>query len=309
MARRRAARARLRGHRAAGRARLRQRVATLDAPEVVLLDALRLRAAVLSEPRRRRPALRARRLRREGDSGGAGRGRRTAARGGERRVGLLFVVGEERGSDGARAANRSRPARGSWSTASRPTAGWRRHARRAARASCSARGRAGAFVRARARRVGDRQADRRAGAAARDAAAVRSGARDDVLQRRADRGRRRAERDLAARVGRGDVPDRRRRRRVLRGDRGRWSRSWRSRRSCGCRRSGCTRSRASRPRCFPFTTDVPLLDRWGAPLLFGPGSFLVAHTDEEHLALDELDGRSTRTNSWRWRVWRHELSG
>lgn len=40
---------------------------------------------------------------------------------------------------------------------------------------------------------------------------------------------------------------------------------------------------------FPFTTDVPLLDRWGEPLLFGPGSFLVAHTDEEHVALDELE--------------------
>jgi acetylornithine deacetylase len=39
---------------------------------------------------------------------------------------------------------------------------------------------------------------------------------------------------------------------------------------------------------FPFTTDVPLLDRWGTPLLFGPGSFLVAHTKEEHLSLDEL---------------------
>ncbi len=39
---------------------------------------------------------------------------------------------------------------------------------------------------------------------------------------------------------------------------------------------------------FPFTTDVPMLDRWGAPLLFGPGSFLVAHTSEEHLALDEM---------------------
>lgn len=39
---------------------------------------------------------------------------------------------------------------------------------------------------------------------------------------------------------------------------------------------------------FPFTTDVPLLHRWGAPLLFGPGSFLVAHTDHEHVRLDEL---------------------
>ena len=39
---------------------------------------------------------------------------------------------------------------------------------------------------------------------------------------------------------------------------------------------------------FPFTTDVPLLDRWGTPLLFGPGSFLVAHTDQEHVELDQL---------------------
>jgi acetylornithine deacetylase len=41
---------------------------------------------------------------------------------------------------------------------------------------------------------------------------------------------------------------------------------------------------------FPFTTDIPLLDRWGVPLLFGPGSFLVAHTADEHLELDELEG-------------------
>lgn len=40
---------------------------------------------------------------------------------------------------------------------------------------------------------------------------------------------------------------------------------------------------------FAFTTDVPLLDRWGVPLLFGPGSIRVAHTSGEHLDLDELD--------------------
>jgi acetylornithine deacetylase len=39
---------------------------------------------------------------------------------------------------------------------------------------------------------------------------------------------------------------------------------------------------------FPFTTDVPFLDNWGTPLLFGPGSFLVAHTDGEFVTLDEL---------------------
>jgi acetylornithine deacetylase len=40
---------------------------------------------------------------------------------------------------------------------------------------------------------------------------------------------------------------------------------------------------------FPFTTDIPLLDRWGAPLLYGPGDFLVAHTDDEHLSLAEFE--------------------
>jgi len=42
-------------------------------------------------------------------------------------------------------------------------------------------------------------------------------------------------------------------------------------------------------RGFPFTTDIPLLDRWGVPLLFGPGSFLLAHTDNEHLTLAEFE--------------------
>ena len=39
---------------------------------------------------------------------------------------------------------------------------------------------------------------------------------------------------------------------------------------------------------FPYTTDVPLLTNWGTPLLVGPGSIHVAHTDHEHIAIDEL---------------------
>ena len=39
---------------------------------------------------------------------------------------------------------------------------------------------------------------------------------------------------------------------------------------------------------FPYATDVPQLSRWGTPLLAGPGSIHVAHTDEEHVAIDEL---------------------
>ena len=39
---------------------------------------------------------------------------------------------------------------------------------------------------------------------------------------------------------------------------------------------------------FPYTTDIPLLDRWGTPLLFGPGSIHLAHTADEYVQLDEL---------------------
>jgi len=40
---------------------------------------------------------------------------------------------------------------------------------------------------------------------------------------------------------------------------------------------------------FAFTTDIPLLDRWGEPLLFGPGSVLDAHTDGDHVEIAELE--------------------
>lgn len=39
---------------------------------------------------------------------------------------------------------------------------------------------------------------------------------------------------------------------------------------------------------FPYTTDVPLLKRWGQPLLYGPGSVHVAHTADESIAIDDL---------------------
>jgi acetylornithine deacetylase len=37
-----------------------------------------------------------------------------------------------------------------------------------------------------------------------------------------------------------------------------------------------------------YTTDIPLLSRWGTPLLFGPGSIHVAHTLEEFIDVEEL---------------------
>lgn len=39
---------------------------------------------------------------------------------------------------------------------------------------------------------------------------------------------------------------------------------------------------------FAFTTDIPLLARWGEPLLFGPGSILDAHTDDDRVRIAEL---------------------
>ncbi|HEX8355464.1 MAG TPA: peptidase dimerization domain-containing protein, partial [Pyrinomonadaceae bacterium] len=38
-----------------------------------------------------------------------------------------------------------------------------------------------------------------------------------------------------------------------------------------------------------FTTDIPYLPSWGAPLLVGPGSILDAHTDGERVAKRELE--------------------
>ena len=39
---------------------------------------------------------------------------------------------------------------------------------------------------------------------------------------------------------------------------------------------------------FSYTTDIPFLTNWGIPLLLGPGSIHVAHTDREHIAIPEL---------------------
>jgi acetylornithine deacetylase len=40
---------------------------------------------------------------------------------------------------------------------------------------------------------------------------------------------------------------------------------------------------------FPYMTDIALLPRWGKPLLYGPGSILVAHTDDEYIEVAHLE--------------------
>jgi acetylornithine deacetylase len=42
------------------------------------------------------------------------------------------------------------------------------------------------------------------------------------------------------------------------------------------------------PSVVRFTTDIPYLSNWGAPLLLGPGSILDAHTDHERVSKREL---------------------
>ena len=40
---------------------------------------------------------------------------------------------------------------------------------------------------------------------------------------------------------------------------------------------------------FPYTTDIPFLSAWGQPLLFGPGNIHVAHTAHEFVPIPELE--------------------
>jgi acetylornithine deacetylase len=39
---------------------------------------------------------------------------------------------------------------------------------------------------------------------------------------------------------------------------------------------------------FPYTTDIPFLSKWGTPLLYGPGSIHAAHTATEHVKIADL---------------------
>jgi acetylornithine deacetylase len=40
---------------------------------------------------------------------------------------------------------------------------------------------------------------------------------------------------------------------------------------------------------FPYTTDLPFLTAWGQPLLFGPGSIHLAHTADEYVSIAEMN--------------------
>jgi acetylornithine deacetylase len=40
---------------------------------------------------------------------------------------------------------------------------------------------------------------------------------------------------------------------------------------------------------FPYTTDIPFLSAWGEPLLYGPGSIHAAHTADEYVEIAALE--------------------
>ncbi len=213
---------------------------------------------------------------------------RLAARG-ERRVDLLFVVGEEKGSDGARAANlltptsrfliNGEPTESRLATATKGSL--RVALRTSGRAAHSAYPHLGrsavdpllavlADVRAHAW-----PSDTLLGPTTVNVGMLRAGVAPNVIPDA-------AEADLLFRVV-GDVD-------ALKAD-----------------IEGCVAARAEvaygafvppERRCHTvpgfetdlvaYTTDVPLLARWGTPLLFGPGSIHVAHTLDEHIDLAEL---------------------
>ena len=112
-----------------------------------------------------------------------------------RRVGLLFVVGEERGSDGARAAAEWTAARTSCFLVNGEPTGNRLALGTLGilRVRIRAVGRAAHSSFFRTRRLGHREADERARGPARPSAARRSGTGEDHLHGGADRRRRGAE--------------------------------------------------------------------------------------------------------------------
>ena len=255
-----------------------------------VLHALRLRAAVLPEPRRGRRAPRARHLRRQGHPGRAVRGGRTAAR--RRRDARRPAVRGRRGAGQRRRDDRQqhrRRSRGFWSTASRPTAGSALATRGVLRVRLHANGRA---AHSGYPQLGESAIEKLLDALHRRCgrgAAGRSGARPHALQHRLDQRRRRAERDSRP------TPRPRccsaRSARTTRCGRC-WSLRWpagsSSRRCSNCRRCGCTRCLDSRPRSSPTSATFRSSTNWGTPLLLGPGHPCGAHR-REHVAIADLE--------------------
>ena len=211
------------------------------------------------------------------------------AKQGEERVDLLFVVGEEKGSDGARAANRL-AATSRFLVNGEPTE---------SKLASGAKGSLRVMVRTRGRAAHSAYAHLGESAITPMLELLPSLDKLDAANRRGAR-RHDAQRRNAARRARRPTSFRR----------------WPKPRSCSDSSAIQTRS-ASRSiagrkgraeleygsyipaqhfHTIPgfdvapvaYTSDIPLLGRWGTPLLFGPGSIHVAHTPDEFIDVNEL---------------------
>jgi len=210
------------------------------------------------------------------------------ARNGEQRLDLLFVVGEEKGSDGARAANRlaatSRYLVNGEPTESKLASG----AKGSLRVTVRTRGRAAHSAYA---HLGESAikpmlallpeleslqlpVDDVLGATTLNIGTIRGGTEANIVPAQ-------AEAEIMFRLVGDDAPVRTQ---VKRWAKGRAELEFGS--YIPAQRFHTIEGFEVAP--VAYTTDIPLLGRWGTPLLFGPGSIHVAHTPDEFIDVNEL---------------------
>jgi acetylornithine deacetylase len=210
------------------------------------------------------------------------------ARAGEQRVDLLFVVGEEKGSDGARAANRlaasSRYLVNGEPTESKLASG----AKGSLRVTVRTRGRAAHSAYAHLGESAIRPmlallpeldglqlpADDVLGATTLNIGTLRGGTEANIVPAQ-------AEAEIMFRLVGDDEP--------VRTQVKRWAKG-RAEIEFGSYIPAQHFHTIAGFEVAPvaYTTDIPLLGRWGTPLLFGPGSIHVAHTPDEFIDVNEL---------------------
>src|SRR5262245_10015462 len=210
------------------------------------------------------------------------------AKSGEERVDLLFVVGEEKGSDGARAANRLKPT-SKWLVNGEPTE---------SKLASGAKGSLRVMVRTRGRAAHSAYAhlgesaikpmlallptlddlelpsDPVLGDTTLNIGTIRGGTEANIVPAF-------AEAEIMLRLV-GDVKPIKKQ--IEQWAKGRAELEWGS--TIPAQHFHTIPGFEVAP--MAYTSDIPLLSRWGTPLLFGPGSIHVAHTPDEFIDVKEL---------------------